>query len=460
MDFVRHHLAEAIALSRPELAQTQQQCLVDQALELIGSTNLEARAGPLQMIATGEVLGSPTRARGHEYRGHSELSKVAFAIGCQQDGRIEEVFRDGLGLGPRFASGTMLAALVSRFHSRKAGRFLRDVRKEGVLFDCPLIVLGPSGKVRLFWSAMAVESRTIVIGTKEALSLSVPEELARLAEEQPDAFEPFLVELARWRKRNTSAIPIAPDDPRPGARDPSPEAHAAHHGVPGRRRLLELAAHDLCNPISAIVAACEYLIEDAAGVLEPRHTLFLCSIAASSRKALKLVQDMGEIPRIRLDKPTLELKPTDIVSLVQQELASLRSLANDMKVTMALNITRQMPSFSGDPARLGQALHGLMINAIGPAAIEGRIEIDIAGGAENVSVALRRVFLTASREPSPQILGRKNPRRLSDVYSALLLAQARSIVNAHGGVLRVESHGKHGPSWTVTLPAAADAGCA
>lgn len=459
MEIVRHHLRKAVARSRPELELAQQQRLVDQILELIGSTTLASGTGPVQMIATGEAPDFPNRLRGDQLLREPELGRVAFAIVCGHDGTIEQVMRGGLELGPQFSPGRMLTALVAPFHSRKAGRFLRDLHSERPVFDCSLSTLGLSDKIRLFWSGVPLECGIIVVGTKEPLSDSVPEQLAELAKDQPDAIRPFLAELSAWRKRRTSSVPLSPDD---SGHATVMQAHSAvrgmSHAVPGRRRLLDLAAHDLCNPISAIVSACEYLIEDAAGVLEPRHMLFLHSIAASGRKTLKVVQDMAEIPRIRLNQPALDLKPTDIVSVMQEEVASLLPLANDMNVTVALNFGKLMPAFTGDSARLREALHGLLVNAIGPAAVGGRIEIDIAGGKDDISVALHRIFLVAPCESYPETTGsRKNPRRISDVYSALLLLQARSIVNAHGGVLRVESHRKHGPCWTVTLPAAAPA---
>ena len=453
MDDVRYHLAEAVALNRPELPKGEQLRMVEHLLQLIG--NPERGANPSETIAT-RGAGDSESPRQHTENNELETGALGFVISSERDGTIKEIIQGGLELGPRFAPGARLAALVAPYHSRKARRFLRDISEAHASYDCLLSVLQPSGIVRLYWSGVSLESGLIVVGTKVPLSNSIPGDLEHLAKKRPDSIKPLLRGLAARRRRNSSSPHLGPDDHlRARASEPGSENRADYGRLPGRRRLLELAAHDLNNPISGILTASEYLIEDAGRVLEPHQARFLRSIAASSRTALKLIQDMVEISHVRVVSPTLELQPTDIVLVVQQQVSSVRPLSDAMKVAVDLKTRKQVPIFRGDPVRLAEAFHGLMVNAFGSSPTGGKIEIEIGGSANEINVAMHRMFPAPAGGPSELSNGpgdRKTPRKLSDVHAALLLAQAQRIVIAHGGVLRVHSQGNKARSWTVTLP--------
>jgi signal transduction histidine kinase len=93
---------------------------------------------------------------------------------------------------------------------------------------------------------------------------------------------------------------------------------------PKRIRLLEMAAHDLRNPISGVLAASQFLIEDAAGRLEKHHLSMLRSMGSSSRIMLRLLEDMLEIAAISTARPRMHLQLTDIRTLVEQSLSMTR----------------------------------------------------------------------------------------------------------------------------------------
>ena len=467
MDRVRQNLGEAVARTRPDLTAEEQSNLIDQVLEFIDARN-RAHSAPLKMVAVGEVQDIPSRTRtSDEASGQFDPgTDIGFAIICERDGTVTEVIRDGLGLGSRLASGSDLIAVVSPFHVRRATRFLRSAYRTHAAFDCALSVSARSGMVRLYCSGVSVDLRTVIVATREPLALSIPQELVRLAEKRPDALGTMLKELAVWRKHGGSVVPAASGDLTDRGQSATAEGEvrsrvaAAHSALPARRRLLELAAHDLRNPVSGILAACQYLMEDASRFLEPHHIVVLCSIESSTRLALQLIQNLAEIPSIRLSKPQLELQPTDIASVLQEAVAAVRSLADMMKVKVHVRAKEQGPAFRGDPIRLGEALSGLIVNAIGSAHLGGRVEIVTSVRADEVSIAVHREYADSagrSSLPAPGESAPKNsPRKLSDVHAGLLLARAKRILKAHGGTVRAEIHGKQGNSWTVTLPLAAE----
>lgn len=458
MDSLRHHLGQGVARSRPELSLSDQQSLVDHLIQFIESYEAESQSTPLKTVAVEASRDTSHNGRSEEGRRHLESGAIGFVIGCRPDGKITEVIQDGLGPGFRLAPEMDFTAIVSPFHARKATRFLRGIRPNHASFDCALSMAGQFGIVRLFCSGFAVGSVIVVIGTEEPLETSIPPDLSRLAEKKPGRLGPVLKELATWRKNQKSASTPSADRPHTSEGAASPEIAVNQSTHAGRRRLLELAAHDLRNPISGILAACQYLIEDASQALEPHQVLILCSIESSTRLALQLIQELAEIPSIQLGKLQLELRPTDLVAVVNDAVSAVRQLADTMKVKVRVRVREQIPSIAGDAIRLSEALHGLLVNAIGPLPAAGQIETIVGIRSGEVTILMNREYaLAAGRPATPPGAhpgSRSSRRKLSDIHAALLLARTKRIVEAHGGTMRVESPGKHQSSWTVTLPAA------
>ena len=456
MDYLRHHLGHGVERARPELATSEQQTLVDQIVALIES--YDGNRQPRQ-----QGPGSAANSRnGHfaENRPASESEAIGFVVGCRPDGRIAEVIEDRLGQGSRLAPDVGFSDIVSPFHSRRAARFLRSIQPDHASYDCALSVLRQSGMTRLFCSGFSVGAQIVVVATLEPLATSVPPELPRLAEKKPARLGPVLAELAAWKKnqKGTSAASAA-EGVETSDRLASPEITASHSTPAGRRRLLELAAHDLRNPISGILAACQYLLEEASRALEPHQVLMLCSIESSSRLALQLIEDMAEIPSIQLRKPQLELRPIDLASVAQQAVSAIQSLADNMKVKVYVRVREHTPVVRGDAMRLSEALHGLLVNAVGPSPAAGQIELIVGSRSGVPTILVHREYSVIAGRPAPAPAGRSGyrgtHRRLSDIHAALLLARTRRIVEAHGGALQAETPGKHACSWTVTLPAMA-----
>lgn len=457
MDSVRHHLGEAVVRRRPELAAGDQEALLNGILELIESYESKSHPGRRSNAAGTETPDSALRRRNRDEEGTpSQSDGIGFVVTCEPQGKILEVVRDGLGFGSGLASGIDFTAIVSPFHLRRALRFLRSIRQNRSSFDSALSVVGQSGMVQFFCYGFLVESQIVIIAAERRLTESVPPELSRVAEKRGAILGPVMKQLASWRESQLNAArPAAADHPPGTDAGGLAEPPVGHRTGAERGRLLEVAAHDLRNPVSGIMAACQYLMEDASNVLEPHQLMVLSSIESSTRLVLQLIQDLAEIPSIQLARPKLQLAPTDMVAVVDQVVSAVRPLADSMKVSVHVTVKGRMPPARVDAVLLGDALRGLFVNAIGPIPAEGVIETVIGLRKSEATIELRRYYAATAgqgRLATGTKPGEKgSPRKLADVHGALLLARTRRIVEAHGGTIRIESSVK-GNSWTMAVP--------
>ena len=99
-------------------------------------------------------------------------------------------------------------------------------------------------------------------------------------------------------------------------------------------QLLEVAAHDLRNPISGILAAGQYLLDDAGYLLDEQHLALLQSIEASSRSMLRLIDDVIELSQIESGTIAIHRTEVKLRELVDDILTNLSSMAEPREIEL------------------------------------------------------------------------------------------------------------------------------
>jgi signal transduction histidine kinase len=221
-------------------------------------------------------------------------------------------------------------------------------------------------------------------------------------------------------------------------------------------QLLEIAAHDLRNPISGILAASQYLLEDAARLLEEQHVAMLQSIESSSRLMLRLIDDIMEIPALESGAVTLDLKPADISALIERNLLVNRFLADRKEVHLEVKVDGSVPQIEVDPVKMNQVINSLLTNAIKSARQGGKIDVraGVRGHHAVISICAEGPAISADDLQSlfNPTQKRRHKRALREAVTALALANVKRIVEGHGGVMRVHTDPLKGSIFTIKLP--------
>ena len=218
-------------------------------------------------------------------------------------------------------------------------------------------------------------------------------------------------------------------------------------------QLLEVAAHDLRNPISGILAAGQYLTDDAGSVLDEHHLALLESIDSSGRSMLRLIDDVIELSHIESGKLRLDVQTTDIQPLLHRALLLSQPAAERKKVKLDVLAGTLLPALDIDPARVFRALDSLVANTIKLSRTGSRIEIATAARAGKATISLRT---DGSSIAARDLRALFNPFKKSRVNrpgvesgTALALAKVKRIIEVHGGVMRVQDG--EGTQWTLQL---------
>jgi signal transduction histidine kinase len=210
-----------------------------------------------------------------------------------------------------------------------------------------------------------------------------------------------------------------------------------------------MLAHDLRNPISGILSASQYLIDDAASTLERDHVMLLRSIESSSGLLLRLIEDLVELPSAGLGKPRFHFQPTDLAALVDQSAAVYRPLAEARNIRLEVARDDDIPVIPLDPIKIRQSLNALLTNAVRSSPPSGDIEVRIAVQPKSVVITVHDISVPGSVQRPARRTGRSARSRPS--ADSLTLSVVRRIAEGHGGSLRVEKAGWR-PAFRLTLP--------
>jgi signal transduction histidine kinase len=219
-----------------------------------------------------------------------------------------------------------------------------------------------------------------------------------------------------------------------------------------RADFVSLVSHELRSPMAAVIGAARTLEERWRELTADQRTAFLALIADETNRLATLIGDVLDTSRIEAGTFSYRFGEVDVGELVRDTVAGFA--LHQEEVTVVAHTEWQLPNVRGDRERLRQVLQNLLENAVKYS--RAGEEIDVRTWAKNgrVHVAVEDTGSGIPREQHGLIFerfGRANVG-LGKPGTGLGLFIARSIAEAHGGRLTVESAPGEGATFTLELP--------
>ena len=230
----------------------------------------------------------------------------------------------------------------------------------------------------------------------------------------------------------------------------------AREAIELRDELLAIVSHDLRSPLSTI-SICTALLADilprSARTREVMRRLDM--IRHSVDQMERLIQDLLDAARADAGRLALEPHDVQLAPLLAEAILTLRPLAAEKRQRLEIAMADRVPPVRADRQRTLQVVSNLVGNAIKFTPPGGRITVRAWHAGPNAVVCVDDSGAGIAPEDLPHVFERfwqaRNERRTG---AGLGLAIARSIVEAHGGRIWVESRPGHGARFFFTLPLA------
>ncbi|MDY7084441.1 MAG: ATP-binding protein [Actinomycetota bacterium] len=221
---------------------------------------------------------------------------------------------------------------------------------------------------------------------------------------------------------------------------------------------IALVSHEMRTPLTSIVASASMLGDEKSGLDEDSRAM----VDAVHRNASSLhavVDTLLDLAGLDSGHVALRAEPVDLAVVVRDALAAAGPLAEANGVRLRYERDVPLP-MRGDAHRLRQVVDDLLANAIKYSPYGGDVDVVLVERAGTAELTVTDHGIGTPAEERDRVFDRffraSNVRHQGIVGKGLGLSLARTIVNLHGGTIRLSGHPPHGTTVLIRLPTSPD----
>ncbi|MGQ9600189.1 MAG: GAF domain-containing sensor histidine kinase [Anaerolineae bacterium] len=227
-------------------------------------------------------------------------------------------------------------------------------------------------------------------------------------------------------------------------------------------------AEELRTPITTVISYADLLLSEAVGIIGEAQRRFLLRLKASAERMVQMVNDLARMSGGEERWTSPQRQPVDLNKLIESTVAGASVQLEDRSLTLDLELLEDLPDIQADPDYLRRILSNLLLNACLASPLGGRIRIRTS---RSYSLSLDREhpspnsegFVVVSIQDSGGGLSEEALSRVFDRMrpsqtppglgeSGAGLSLVKTLVEAHGGRLWVESEKGVGTTFSFILP--------
>jgi PAS domain S-box-containing protein len=218
---------------------------------------------------------------------------------------------------------------------------------------------------------------------------------------------------------------------------------------------LAIVSHELRTPMTPILGWARLLRAEKLDAGTAGRALE--TIERNAKAQSQLIEDLLDVSRIISGKLRLDLRPVELVPIIEAAIDSVRPAANAKGIQIRKALDLSVSLVSGDPNRLQQILWNLLSNAIKFTPKDGHVEVRLERTDSQAEIKVKDTGIGIHADFLPYIFDRFRQADSSTTRKhgglGLGLALVRHLVELHGGAVHAESPGEgQGATFTVRLP--------
>ena len=221
-----------------------------------------------------------------------------------------------------------------------------------------------------------------------------------------------------------------------------------------RRLFLANVSHDLRTPMTTISGFIDGILDGA--IPKEKHEYYLGVIASEVRRLSRLVSALLDITKIQAGERKFTMENLDICEMCRQVLISSEQRIEAKKLDVEFECDRDNMYAVGDKDAIHQIVYNLMDNAIKFSYEGGKYRISIKEDGQKIVTSVYNEGVGIPESDIPYVFDRfyksDKSRGLDKTGVGLGLYIARTIIDAHGENIFVESEKGKWCRFTFTLP--------
>ncbi|MDD5131045.1 MAG: ATP-binding protein [bacterium] len=223
-----------------------------------------------------------------------------------------------------------------------------------------------------------------------------------------------------------------------------------------KTEFISTVSHELRTPITCIRESISQIMEGIKGEVNPGQKEFLNIATDEIDRLTRIINDLLDISKIEAGKVSLNKTEHDIVPVIKAVVKNLEVEGRDRQIALEMHLG--MPGFSlyFDEDRIKQVLSNLIDNAIKFSIDQGKVDIFLMDKGGEIEIMVEDHGRGISAENFHKIFDRFEQinRTAGPGYrgTGLGLPISKSLIEMHGGTIRVQSEPGKGSKFIFTLP--------
>ncbi|MFL6038406.1 MAG: ATP-binding protein [Gaiellaceae bacterium] len=220
-----------------------------------------------------------------------------------------------------------------------------------------------------------------------------------------------------------------------------------------RADFVSLVSHELRSPMAAVIGAARTLQGRWRELTADQREAFLRLIGDETSRLATLIDDVLDTSRIDAGTFSFTFSEVDLAELLRDVVAAAE-LAQD-EIELSTEVVGSLPQVRGDRERLRQVIQNLVDNAVKYSSAGGRVRVSAVSVDGHVVIDVHDEGPGIPREDQDLIFEKfgRSSSGTAKPGTGLGLFIARSIAEAHGGSLGVQSVPEQGSVFRLELPA-------
>ncbi|PIR39671.1 MAG: hypothetical protein COV35_03990 [Alphaproteobacteria bacterium CG11_big_fil_rev_8_21_14_0_20_39_49] len=223
-----------------------------------------------------------------------------------------------------------------------------------------------------------------------------------------------------------------------------------------KTEFLASVSYQLRTPLTSIMGFSEMLEEEYLGRLNLKQKDYVKSIINSSSELMTLINDVLDLASMEAGYMTLDVKEFDICSMLNSISKIVSLKCKKEGISLSVKCPKNIGKLLGDEKRLKQVIFNLLSNSIKFTDKGGKIIISAEKGTKGeLTFSVADNGIGISKKIKNKVFDRfftsDNSLKSKNSGTGLGLSVAKSIVELHGGKIKIESKEGEGTKVTFTI---------
>ncbi len=213
--------------------------------------------------------------------------------------------------------------------------------------------------------------------------------------------------------------------------------------------------HELRSPLTTILGYCDILLINKQHLAEDQ-VKHITSIQREGQILLSLIGQLLDLSKIESSSLALNEKWVELPKVISEATVSIEPMASKKNVGISVSIDEKLSYIYADPERVKQILLNLLNNAVKFSTPSSHVTVTASDSGDEILISVKDSGIGIKEEDIGKIFEpfKQLDSSLSKRYtgSGIGLSIVKSLVEAHGGTVNVESSPGRGSTFSFTLP--------